>query len=809
MKSTIMKTRIVKAYWGMIGLILLLMGAGRSVGYAQVRPITANMVINPPYTLALDDYASPTSNKLSLLLLLRDANISGRRVRLKFTITSPNNVRLTTSDAFFLSQPGLVLNIGAPLMLSGGDPRLRQFFDLANLTVNMGANDLNQFRQSKRLPSGVYTWQVEVFDYNRPNARLSNANLSRQTIWMVLNQPPIVNLPLQNQKLRATNYGTQNVIFQWLNRSASSPNSAFSTQYNVFLYELFEPNGPVSNPVTAPRTLVYRNTLPLTTTTLIYNNTFPALTPGKRYIFQVQAEDREKRDLFENQGFSEVVVFQYGDECLPPANLVGKAVDFQTIRLDWDASPNQTQFVVRYRPAGSSDSWTETTSQFNDVTLKYLKDNTEYEYEVSSICGALNNNNWVSGKAKTKQQNQQEGEDNFVCGVPKGTYDLSNQTPLDVLNEGDVILAGGYKVTIRRATGGTGQFSGVGITKVPVGRLKVKFKVGFKDIFVNADKKMMRGSIYVVRNKWKAMEFAEHVTVDTWRIQNDGRVQIKRNGGGWEYVSSGKDYMLVDATTQKKLFVDRNGKSDIPLEDRDYSNLTPKEILAEIKKLKEEADEAIADGRWGDALKLADKATELAGKIVDSADEVKEALKKLYNDMKDLVKETLQEIKDKAKGVKDSLTASIDLAAYNKLRNEVIEEDKKYNISGGKSEPKTGVMISSVVVKFNKKNRPQKTHAEISKTAKAIKLAQEWQKFKPTFEKVKLEKVRIDQILLYIQNPSKFEDLLTKTKGSLDVLKDKLIDALLQNNTDQVKQIIKTEVQKILDEVVKEFIEKE
>ena len=751
MKSIIMKKRMVKYYWSVIGLILLGIGGGTSAGYAQVRPIIANLVITPPYTLALDDYTSPTSNKLNLLLLLRDANISGRRVRLRFTITNPNNVRVTTSDAFFLSQPGFVLNTGAPLMLSGADSRFRQFFELPNLNITMGGNDLNQFRQSKRLPSGVYTWQVEVFDYNRPQARLSNVNLSRQTIWMVLNQPPIVNIPQSNQKLRATNYGNQNVIFQWFNRSASSPNSAFSTEYNVFLYELYEPNGPATNPLTAPRNLVYQNALPLNNTTLIYNNTFPALTPGKRYIFQVQAQDREKRDLFENQGFSEAIVFQYGEECLPPANLRGKAVDFQTIRLDWDASPNQTRFVVRYRPAKSTATWEETTSQFNDITLKYLKKNTEYEYEIRSICGSLDNNNWISGRTKTL--NQEESKDNFVCGVPKGTYDLSNQTPLDMLNEGDIVMAGGYPVTIRRATGGSGQFSGVGVTKVPVGRLKVKFKVGFKDIFINADKKMLRGNIYVVRNKWKAMEFAERVTVDEWRIQEDGRVQIKQNGGDWAYVSSGKDYMLVDAATQKKLFVDRNGKSDIPLEDRDYSNLTPKEILAEIKKLKEEADEAIQDGRWGDALKLADKATELAEKIGGD-------IKKVVGFGKVLLA-VIEEMIEENKQTKDSLEQVL----KNKLKaaEQIITKINK-KADKSVSEPIDTTQDYGVKVIVEEGTMPQSTQDELMKDQNYKTLIEQVRQNQRAFERLKPISLGVAILEYYkkAENLAKLESRITK-----------------------------------------------
>ena len=602
---------------------------------AQIRPVTANMVFTPPYTLSLSDYTSISSQKLRVNLQLNDQSNPLVSVKLRFTIQGAG-VTIRTSESFLQSnqvQP-IVLTSGIPVQLSGLNATLRQYFNPSNLEV-LGI-DRNQFLRSKRLPSGIYRWQVEVLEARRL-IRLNTVQLSAQTIWMVLNQPPIVNIPQNNQKLRATNYGTQNVVFQWLNRSASSPNSAFTIQYNVFLYEIYEPNGPINNPLSAPRNLIYQSTTPLTNTTLIYNNTFPPLTPGKRYIFQVQAQDVLARDLFENNGFSQIVVFQYGDECVKPTRLKASVLNTETIKLSWDANAFQTGYKIRFREAGSNEDWSQVTSQFNDYTLASLKPDTEYEYEVSSICGLLEGQNWVSGTARTNTPNK----DDFICGVPKGTYDLSNEIPLEMLNEQETFLAGGYQVKVRRATGSNGQFSGVGIAAIPMGRIKAKFKVGFQDVFINADKRMLRGSIYVVRNKWRAMAYAQQQTVDEWKVAEDGKIQILKDGSWTTFTpTDGQDYMLTDAKTGKKVFVDRNGVSDIPLEDRDYSKLTPEEIVQEVVKLKEEADDAIADGRWGDALKLIDKAVELAEIIGDKIKKVVGFAKVLANVVKELTEES-------------------------------------------------------------------------------------------------------------------------------------------------------------------------
>lgn len=622
---------------------------------AQNRPVSTTMVFSPPYTLSLADYSSATAQKLRLTLLLRDLGSPLRPVKLRFTIQG-SGLTIRTRESFLRSASPLPINLVAnvPTQLSGINESFRQYFNPGNMDV-LGL-DRNQFLRSKSLPSGIYRWQVEVLDYNLL-LPLNNAQHSTQTLWMVKAQPPIVNLPLQNQKLRATNYGLQNVTFQWLNRAASSPNSAFTTQYQVFLYEVYEPNNAqASNARSAPRTLVFRNTLPLTNTTLIYNNTFPALTPGKRYIFQVQAQDSEGRDLFENRGFSQTVVFQYGDECLPPTGIKAESSNTESIRLSWQSVPgSHTAYRVRYRRVGGQD-WTETTSQFNDLTINRLAVNQEYEYEVSSICGQLDGTNWARGTVKTRAPNPQ----NFVCGTPQGTYDLSNAEPLGLLNPGDEILVGGYRVKIRRATGGNGQFSGVGIAQVPLGNTLVKLKVGFSNIFVNADHRMLQGQIYAVRNKWKAMHFATRLPVDQWQITQEGKVEIKTNGR-WKRlpVDGRKDYMLLDQRTKKQLFVDRNGRPDIPLEDRDYSKLSPQEVVAAAKKLQQEADEAIKDGRYGDALKLAAEAEKLFNSVKDKVKKVVGFGKLVLKVVKEIVREkrdTLKKSSQKAKAQNKELT---------------------------------------------------------------------------------------------------------------------------------------------------------
>src|SRR5690606_25887234 len=131
--------------------------------------------------------------------------------------------------------------------------------------------------------------------------------------WIILNDPPLINLPFNNEKVIATD--PQNVMFNWTPMHTASPNAAFSTEYEFTLVELYpagrNPNDAIraANPIFVTRTQ---------STSLNYSVMEPLLIPGRRYAFRVRAFDTNGRDLFKNNGYSEIFVFQFGDQCVAP-----------------------------------------------------------------------------------------------------------------------------------------------------------------------------------------------------------------------------------------------------------------------------------------------------------------------------------------------------------------------------------------------------------------------------------------------------------------------------------------------------------
>jgi len=91
----------------------------------------------------------------------------------------------------------------------------------------------SKLASTQQLPEGFYYFKIEVLDYQRNN-KVSNTGTSMA--WLVLNDPPILNLPFE-EKLRIQD--PQQVQFQWTPRHTSSPNSAFETEYSFRLWEIW------------------------------------------------------------------------------------------------------------------------------------------------------------------------------------------------------------------------------------------------------------------------------------------------------------------------------------------------------------------------------------------------------------------------------------------------------------------------------------------------------------------------------------------------------------------------------------------
>ena len=70
-----------------------------------------------------------------------------------------------------------------------------------------------------------------------------------------------------------------------------------------------------------------------------------------------------------------------------PASLSASSITTTTTTIGWSASSGGTSYDIRYRVNGSS-TWTNTTASTNSLDLSGLTIDTEYEFQVRSVCNA-------------------------------------------------------------------------------------------------------------------------------------------------------------------------------------------------------------------------------------------------------------------------------------------------------------------------------------------------------------------------------------------------------------------------------------
>ncbi|MDW8159091.1 MAG: fibronectin type III domain-containing protein [Bacteroidia bacterium] len=56
------------------------------------------------------------------------------------------------------------------------------------------------------------------------------------------------------------------------------------------------------------------------------------------------------------------------------------------LEVTWNPTPGATSYILRYRIAGSNDSWQEVVAIENSLTLQNLINNTTYEFQVKAVC---------------------------------------------------------------------------------------------------------------------------------------------------------------------------------------------------------------------------------------------------------------------------------------------------------------------------------------------------------------------------------------------------------------------------------------
>lgn len=450
------------------------------VAHAQVYPVQASLNITPPYSLYLSDYVAPGSMKLQGNIYLADLAVPSVDVRFRIKIEGLG-IEIKTKDTYIGTRFSLIS--GVPIQVYGD--QLGEYFILDNLDVS--GLSRSQLASTGALPEGVYRFTLEVLEYNR-GVQISNSAFA--TVWLVLNDPPVVNMPLKDQVINTVN--PQIIRFQWTPRHKGSPNASFSTSYRLRIVEIWPEN---RNPNDALRTSNPVFEVTTQENYYVYGVMDPSLVPGRRYAFDVQAIPNtmfEQHDLFKNRGFSEVSVFKFGEACNPPEKIDIIAARNKSIELAWPVADGATAYTLSFRENRPDARWYESFMYLPKSTLYDLTPGKSYSFMVRSHCSTITSDNSDQIDANTTNI-----ENDFICGDVQLDFDLDNKTSIALLNPGDVIYAGDFDVQLITVEKSGETFRGTGLAYFPFLQM-LKTQVNFSNLAVNTDKRVFDGYLTTV-----------------------------------------------------------------------------------------------------------------------------------------------------------------------------------------------------------------------------------------------------------------------------------------------------------------------
>ncbi len=469
---------------------------------SQIYPVQISAQLVPPYSGYLPDYADPSAEKLKVILQFNDFSQAQYNVRLKFEIKG-NGFTLSTKTLF--NPPPITILPGQPLLLSGND--LAPYLNTNNLDF-IGINQ-SQYQQKMALPEGYYSICIKAYDYyNQTPIQISNEACAQA--WFTLSDPPYLNLPICNTAI--TPLIPQNVIFQWTPVNMASPNSAFNTEYEFSLYEC-RPDSTVN-----PNQLVLSASPIFSTTTqqTFYNYTMvdPPLNLYMKYVWRVRAKDITGRDLFKNNGYSQICTFTYGTIKNIFGNTLGLTLTARELthrsgECTWTKQSVYSSYMLQVRKK-NTNYWFNFPNSTGLERVPNLEPKTIYECRVRGE-GAFTGEWSNIAEFKTLDPPTYSCNDNSLAP-------FNNLAPLPPTKAvvGLVIQSGQFEVvaTQIQSTGQPGWYKGKGYALVFGG---IPVAVEWKNIFVDAEQRQQQGIIEAMTkgvdkwlNEWDVKEAEEN-----------------------------------------------------------------------------------------------------------------------------------------------------------------------------------------------------------------------------------------------------------------------------------------------------------
>ncbi|MFK8271316.1 AHH domain-containing protein [Capnocytophaga stomatis] len=574
---------------------------------AQQYPVDVQLVVTPPYEQSLRDYWASFEPKIQVYLLLKDLNSPVRNVALRFSLENVQGQPLAQTPDFL--QP-FQTQLTSGVRKSLSNIELKALFAFENLQ-GVSENFYNDL-----LPEGAYFFCLTAYDVA---TQMPLSAKARTLVQIRRYTPPLPTLPAKGEIISKKNQ-FQHLVFQWMLRDPAP-----FTQYEFTLKEVWDNSLSPDEAFISGR-LVYQGKIP--SNTILYGPDKPILLENRRYVWKVRAftqnpnNPNQRQSFFHNNGESQAFYFDYVSHCEAPKFLTATTKD-NTANIRWSSGggeppranthsgENGGLYKILYREKGKN--WKSQMSNHPQATLAGLKRGRNYIYKVGIACGLGKAMGNTFGEQTYLYSTEQEfvtphkanDSTSVQCGV-KPEIRIKNREPLqEVLGVNETFTAGDFPVTIIRATGSNGVFSGEGYVQVPY-LLDTKIKVKFDGIKINYERQLFEGKLVTTYDKTEKnvqfiqegigevfgdagaktnkidFEIAEIKKDENGRVVVIGKPDEKTGIAPQVVLPAGSDYQLSDASG-KVWTLDEQGevtsvgeKADTQLAQNQNKNNLPK-----------------------------------------------------------------------------------------------------------------------------------------------------------------------------------------------------------------------------------------
>jgi hypothetical protein len=434
-----------------------------SLVHAQFYPVQSTPQLVPPYSVYLSDYATPGNEKLRVILIQRDLTQPAYQLRLVMSVELNGKIIMRTSRTY--NPPPISLNPGLPTVISGGE--LAPYLDSRN--IDFVGYSKEQYEKTKALPEGSYQITFTAYDYRRQEVQVSNAGGT--FYYLAKSEPPMINYPACGSKVLMRT--PQQIVFSWLSRNTSSPNSVADTEYQLELFET-RPAGRNPNDIALSTQPVFKTLL--STTQYVYTPADPLLLENMTYVWRVRAIDRNGKDAFRNNGYSEVCTFVYGST--DPDMSIGVVKNLQAEseserkgRIWWDTGDFDS-YRTYYRKTGEGYEWfaanvtkeelAQAAKTNGEVKLFDLEPDTEYETRVQGKKGGYFGGYTDIVKFRTRPHKVAQCGDNTAMPFGDATK------PLNTVIKGTIVQLDDMEMVLLDVVPlGGGWYKGIAKTSIP------------------------------------------------------------------------------------------------------------------------------------------------------------------------------------------------------------------------------------------------------------------------------------------------------------------------------------------------------